>query len=142
VLALNGNEHLTCRNERIDREEPEGWRAVDEDVMERVFRLAEKLVERRAQSLLSCDKRDEFDLRTGEVDGGGNTVEGVELGRLLHDIREGHVIDHRLVDARGLRAVFDTERCRRVALRVEVDDKDARARVSKRRGEVDRRGGL
>ena len=35
VLALNGDQHFARRDERVQREQPKGWRAVDEDVVHR-----------------------------------------------------------------------------------------------------------
>ena len=34
VLALDGHEHLLGRRERVDGDEPEGWRGVDHDEVE------------------------------------------------------------------------------------------------------------
>ena len=54
--------------ERVDREQAERRRAVDEDEVEAVLEIREVLLERRAQPVLACDLRDELDLRAGEVD--------------------------------------------------------------------------
>ena len=142
VLALDRDEHLARGDERVDREQPERRRAVDEDVVEVLLELAEVGVERGAQPLLARDERDELDLRAGEVDRRRHAPQPGELRAALDDVAHGRVVDDDVVDARRLRPVLDAERGRCVALRVEVDDQHARARLGQGRGEVHRGRGL
>ena len=55
----------------------------------------------------------------------------------LHDLGEREIRDQYLVDALLIRPVIDTERRRRVSLRVEVDDQNPRSGTGECRREVD-----
>ena len=56
VLALDRDEHLARGDERVDRQQPERRRAVDEDVVVRVIHRGEVRIERSAEALLTSDE--------------------------------------------------------------------------------------
>ena len=138
VLALDRDEHLARGDEGVDRQQPERRRAVDEDVVVRLVHARQIRVERGAQSLFARDERHQLDLGTGEVDGGGHAVEALVLGRRLHDVRQGQVVDQHVVDALPART-GDRRRAR--SRRCPAGRGRSRARGHRprqRRGEVDR----
>ena len=72
VLAVQRNQHRVGGDERVEREQAERRRAVDEDVVEAV-------AERRddaAQARFAREHRDQFDLGAGEVAVGGDRRTG------------------------------------------------------------------
>ena len=91
--------------------------------MKGLVAFGEERVERRAQPLLTGDKRDEFDLRARKMDSRGHAVEAVELRALLHDLSHWLVVDNDVVHANGVGAVLESECGRRVALGIEVVQK-------------------
>ena len=129
-------------DERVDREQAQRRRAVDEDVVVRFVHLGEVRVECAAEALLARDERHELDLGAGEVDGGGNAVELLVLGGWPDDVGEREVGDQHVVDALLVGTVVDAEGRRRVALRVEVDHEHVRAGAGQCGGEVHRGRGL
>ena len=138
VLALDRDEHLVAGDERVDREQAERRRAVDEDVVD----LPAVRGDGPAQPVLAGDDRDELDLGAGEVDGGRH---GPQIRRLLdrhRNLLQRRPVDQHLVDRRRPAGVLDAEPGAGVALRVEVDHQHPQAVHGHRDGEVDRAGGL
>ena len=68
VLAVERNEHGVGGDERVQREQPERRRRVDEDEVEAIAQRLEQV----AQTALAIRERDELDLRAGEIAIGGN----------------------------------------------------------------------
>src|SRR5690625_5912602 len=97
VLGLDRYEDLARRNERVDGQQTETGRTVDEDVVEAlVFRLSlQEGRDRVPQSILTRNHRDQLDLGSGEVDRGGSAEEAVDVGARLdhvrHEIGRAHV---------------------------------------------------
>ena len=77
VLAVQRDQHAVGGDERVEREQAERGRAVDEDEVERV-------AQRRragAQAALAIGERDELDFRAGEVARRGDERQGSIAGR-------------------------------------------------------------
>ncbi len=138
VLALDGDEHLVSRDERVDGEQPEARRAVDEDVVEALVRgrVSQLRVDRTVQTGFASDQGDELDLRAGEVDRRRRTPQAGDVGALGHDLVDRRSFDDDVVDARHVGVVLDAESSGSVALRVDVDDENLEPRLSERRRDV------
>ncbi len=123
-----------ARRERVDRQQAERRRRVDEDVVVVVHDRHQRLLERA----LAADHGRQRQLGAGQVDRRDGDVELAVLDDLLdrHAVHE-HV-EHRALDVLGI----DAEAHRQVRLRVEVDDQDPEALLLQRGAEVDRRGRL
>ena len=68
VLAVERNEHGVGGDERVEREESERRRRVDEDEVEAIAQRLEQI----AQAALAIRQVDELDFRAGEIAIGGN----------------------------------------------------------------------
>jgi hypothetical protein len=109
-----------CSNQRVQREQAERRRAVDEDELEsRAQRLEHAL-----QSPLTLGERDEFDLGAGQIAIGGNQIEVVHLRR--QDVVAIQVsADQRFVGSAVQRALpLEADAARQVSLRVNVHQQD------------------
>src|SRR5919205_825967 len=146
VLALDGDEYLAGRAERIDGQQSQAGRAVNEDVVQPLLALLLAGfgidIDGTAETLLPCHQRHKFDFSAGEVDGGRGTDEVADVGALGNDIRQGNIVDQDVVNAVDVGMVLNAQSRGRIALRVDVDDQDVQARSGKRRSNVDRGGGL
>ena len=71
VFAVERNQHGVGGDERVEREQAERRRRVDEDVVEAVAQRLEEM----AQAPLAIGQRDELDFRAGEIAVGGNEPE-------------------------------------------------------------------
>ena len=86
VLAVERNQHGIGGDERVEREEAERRRRVDEDVVEAIGAVVEA-VDDRPEAMLAVGERDELDLGTGEVAIGGD--QGQIANRRLEDEGRG-----------------------------------------------------
>jgi hypothetical protein len=132
-LALDRDDDLVGRGQRVDRQQPEGRRAVQQDD---VVRVPDRR-QRRPQHLLALLGRQQHGLDAGEVDGGRQQVDAaLEADRDVggRDAVEEHV-RHRLLDVLGI----DAEGEREAGLGVEVDEEDRQPGVRERRPEGDDR---
>ena len=124
VLAVERDEHRVGGDERVEREQAERRRRVDEDVVEAIAQWLEEV----AQAALASRQRDELDFRAGEIAIGGNQPEMLDRG--LED-EDGRVLDRvgggqRLVDGAGGSGLpFEADAAGEVGLRVDVDEQDA-----------------
>ena len=116
-----------CGRERVDREQAERRRAVDEDEVEALLEVAEVFIQRRTQAVLAGDLRHELDLRAGEVDRARRAQQIRRLRADLHDVRERELVDQHVVDARNVGGVRHSEGRRGVSLRIQVDHEDPSA---------------
>ena len=119
VLALDGDQHLGRGNERVDRQQAQRRRAVDEHVVE-VGAL--EFGQRVAQPVLAGHHADEFDLGAGQVDGGGHAEQQFVVRTpaqrgMQRDLPDQHLVGRR----RSGLPVFDPQRRAGIALRIEVD---------------------
>ena len=131
VLALHRHDHAVGRDERVDRQQAERGRRVDEDVVVAVAHLDERLLERA----LAADQRGERELGAGEVDrrDGDVDLDGLDDVR-DRDAMDEHV-EHRALDRVRVHPLAHRE----VALRIEVDHEDAMPQLAERDAEVQRR---
>ena len=141
VLALDRDEHLASHDERVDRQQPQARRAVDEHVVDALVPVRHPPlqvgVERVPQPGLSRDHRDQLDLSARQVDRRREAPEVRHVRALLHRLGERCPVDQDLVDRRRARAVLDAERRRRVALRVVVEHEDVQPGLRQRGRDVD-----
>src|SRR3546814_2510940 len=91
LLALDRDEDLLRRGERVDRQQSERRRAVDDDEVHVVVVAGQVVIKRRTQSMLARDLRYELDLGTGQMYRAWRTEEILRLGALLHEIGSAHV---------------------------------------------------
>ena len=77
VLAVQRNQHGVGGDERVQRQQAERRRTVDEDVVE----LVAQRLEQRAQPLLAVRQRDQLDFGAGEIAVGGNQRQAIDAGR-------------------------------------------------------------
>ena len=119
------------RDERVDRQQAERGRRVDEDVVVAVAHLDERLLERA----LAADQRRQRELGAGEVDrrDGDVDLDGLDHVRDRDAVDED--VEHRALDRVGVHPLAHRE----VALRIEVDEEHALALLAQRDAEVERR---
>src|SRR3954452_20054734 len=129
VLALDGDDHAVCGDERVDRQQAERRRRVDEDPVVALPHGQDRLLERP----LPPDHGGEGELGTGEVDRGDGDVELVRPHNLRDRQPVAEDVEHRAVDLVGVPAL----RHRQVPLRVEVDQEHAHALLGERPPEVE-----
>src|SRR4051794_25932459 len=112
ILALHGDDHLVCRRQGVDRQQPEARRRVDADEVVVLLDRRERLLQRP----LAADHGAQRHLRAGQVDRGAGKVDLALADHLAdRELMHEHVV-HRLLDRVGI----DALRHREVALRVEV----------------------
>src|SRR5205823_3491819 len=137
VLALQRDQHTIGGDQRVDRQEAERGRAVDEDV---VVGGAERL-ERGAQAALALIDRHQLQLGADEVGSTGQHGKMRHLGG--QDGGAGVVLaEDRLVDGGPFAVAGDAQAAGGVALGVEIDEEDPLFLRGERGGEVYRGGRL
>ena len=130
VLGLGGHERAVGGDQRVDRQQPERGRAVDQDQLVAPGDLGQ----RAAQGQLAAHLRAQHQLGLGEAEVGGDQV---VVDRLARGRPAGqHVGDRRLDVGRQVEVVGQ------VALRIEVDRERAHAGTPERVGEGAHRGRL
>jgi hypothetical protein len=137
-LALDGDDQRPGRHHRVDGEEPEARRAVEEHVVERV--VGERL-ERIGESLLAAGDPDQLDLRARQGDVRGYEVEAGD-GRGHPSFGDRPAQHHDVVGAGGDVAAGHAQAGGGVGLGVAVDDEDAPSDLREVGCDVDHRGGL
>jgi len=124
-LALQRHDDLVGRRQGVDREDPEGRRAVQDHPVVVRAQVAEGVVER----VLAAAAAEQRRLNLGQLDAGGDEVDAVLRGD--HDVadacRTGEHVVHRLHEVLGV----DAEGEREAGLRVEVDEEDLLAELGK-----------
>src|SRR5438132_3591051 len=139
VLGLHRDDHSVRAHERVQREESERGRAIDEDV---VIALDDVLGELVAERHLAADRAEELDLGGGQLDVRRCDIEMLGL-RVDDDRRERRLrldedVRHAALDGREVHAEADGE----VRLRVEVDTEDGVPELGERSTEIDGAGRL
>src|SRR3989440_6501619 len=139
VLRLHRDDDAGRRDQRVQCEEAQGRRAVDENVVVPIDDVARELV---AQGHLAADRVEELDLRSRELERCGRDVDLLRLGR-SDDRPEGDVgVDEDVRDASLDRVEVDTEADGQVGLRIEVDAEDFVTERRERAAEIDGARGL
>src|SRR2546430_6421264 len=139
VLRLHGNDHAGRRDERVQREQAERRRAIDEDVVVPVHHIARELV---AQRHLAADRVEELDLGGRELEGRRCDVDLLRFGR-PDDRRKGYVgVDEDVRDAALDRIEVDAETDGQVCLGIEVEAEDFVTEGRERTAEIDGARGL
>ena len=145
VLALDRDQDLLPGHQRVDGEQAERGRAVDEHVVQPFARgllIGQVGGQRPPQPGLPGHQRDQVDLRAGQVDGGGQHGQTGQIRTLPHQLVHRPLVDERLVDARCALFVLDAQRGGGVALGVEVDEQHLLAPLGEAGGHVHRGRGL
>ena len=139
VFAVQRDEDRVGGDERVQREQSERGRRIDDEEVE----ARSQRIEEAAQPPIAIGQRNQLDLRAGEIARGGDDAEAVDGGR------EDEVLGDDDVAAsapgrwcRRPRLSFQPQAAGGVALRVGVDDEDGGAGEGERAAEVDGRGGL
>ena len=138
VLALQRDDDAVGGGERVDGEQPEGGRAVDED---EVVALAQR-VEDALEGLLAGDLADELHLGGRQVDVGRHEVHAGHIGRQDDVVDVVLGAQQQVVDAplEGVRVHSEAEGGR--SLGVEVHEEHPASELGQGGAEVDRRRGL
>jgi hypothetical protein len=133
VFALHGNEHAVRGGERVNGEQAERRRTVDEHGVVAVAEFGEVILEAR----FARQRVHELDLGGGEVGAAGQQV---EAGFRLDDrVLDRRFIEQHVAAVRPRGALVNAGSHRRIRLRIHVDEQHAPRRLGERRGEVDRR---
>ena len=135
VLALQGHDDVVRGRERIQREQPERRRTVDQDDLVGITQIGERVLE----SPLAVWLGDELDLGPIEIPARGNEVQVAEFRR-EHDVLHDTLADQCVIDV--LRAGVAPERARRIGLGVDIDQEGRSFQGRDGRGDVDSGGGL
>src|SRR5437773_4821408 len=139
VLRLHRDDDAGRRDERVEREQAERRRAVDEHVVVPIDDVARELVTQRH---LSADGVEELDLGRRKLQGRGGDVDLLRLRR-PDDRRERHVrVDENVRDTALDRVEVDAEAYGQVGLRIEVDAEDFVTERCERTAEIDGARGL
>src|SRR5665811_1165830 len=97
VLALDGDEHLVGRNERVDGEQSQTWWAVDQYVVQTFLATIGRAADIGSQGSfhpgLSGNQRNQLDLSPGQVDRCRNTPEIGNIHALLDDVNDRLTVD-------------------------------------------------
>ena len=141
VLALDRDEHLASPDQRVQRQQAERRRAVDEDVVE-ILGAVEQTGERPLQPVLTRHLRRQFEVGPGEVNRGRRTEQGVRDLDGRDHVRELPVAEEHVIHGRRADGVIDAECRARIALRIKIDDKHAQAMQRHCGRDVDCRRGL
>jgi len=136
-----GDPAFSLGGEGVQREQPEGRRAIDEDVIEVVARGREQ----GAQPLFAAAERHQFDLGAGQMAIGRNQLHAIDGGGEHERAGVGRRVE------RGQRGVDGARRCGvalpadaagEISLRIDVDEEDAPLGDGERCGQVDDRRGF
>src|SRR5690606_1032971 len=139
IFAVQRDQHGVGRDERVQREQAERRRAVDEDTVEAI---AQRLQE-RAQTRLAVRQRDELDFGAGQVALGGKCGGVVARGRWEERGRVGAGAGEGVGGrADGAALTTEADAAGYVALWVGVDEEDPLVGEGQRGREVDGGGGL
>ncbi len=132
VLALHRDQHAPCCSERVDGEQAERRRAIDENEVV----VAHDALERDLETRLARLQFDQLDLRAGELAVGGHQVVATALRARAYGCQLGEP-EQNVVDGANDSALVHAASHRRVTLRIEIDQEHAPTSLSKRGGEVD-----
>jgi hypothetical protein len=136
-LALDRDEHALRRRERVDREQAQRRRGVQDHVIV----LFGRACEAEAQAGLAGQFAHELYLCPGEIH--GRRCHPQVRHRGLHGhFAEGEAFGETVVDAAAQRALIHPQPGGGIALGVHVNEEDALSKVGERGPEADRSGGL
>ena len=139
VLAVERNQYGVSGDERVQRQQAERRRAVDQDVIE----LRAQRVEDALQPVLSLWEGDHLDLCAGEVAVRGDEREIGDASR--HHVRRRwcEIGEQCFVDgARFGPLRFRSDAAGQIALGIDIDEENLMPCHGERRREIDGRGGL
>ena len=121
-------------DERVDRQQAERGRRVDQDVVVVVLHRRERLLERP----LAADHARERELGAGEIDRGNGEVDLLVMDHLGDRNPVHEHVEHRALDRVRIQALAHGQ----VALWIEVDQEYLQALFCERDTEIQRRRGL
>ncbi len=136
-LDLERDQDGVRRAKRVQCQQVERGRAVDQDIVE----ARDATVDRVLEAKLALIAVDQLELGARKVDRGGDDREARDRGR-HHRPVERHAVHQDVVGGRFADGTSDAEPGARVPLRIEVDDQDRLPDRGQRGGQVDRRGRL
>ena len=136
-LALNGHQDRVGRDEGVEREQIQGWRAIDQDEAVLVPDVRDAL----AQAELAIGDSHQFEVGANQVLIGGNQVQPFEFG-WLDGVPCGHVFKENLIEARPFRIFGDTQAGGGIALGVGVYDQNSKVISGQRSRQVNGGRGL
>ena len=134
ILALDGDDHLVRRGQRVDRQQPEAGRRVDADEVV----VAGDFFQRLLQRALAADLGAHRDLGPGQVDRGDGDVDLA----LDDDLADRHVVDQHVVEAFLHLVRIDPLAHSQVPLRIEVDAEHLVTGLGEGNGKIQGSSGL
>ena len=118
-MRLHRDDHLCRRGQRVDRQQPQARRAIQQNEIKLMVGRRHPL----AQHQFAAKHADHLDLRPGQVDRAGHQRD--VLVHLLHRLQEAPLLAEHAVDVdavcRRLHAIIDGQ----VRLWVQIDQADA-----------------
>ena len=93
VLTLNRYKHLCSSHQRVDREQPERWRAIDEDVVVVIDNWSKGV----QQTTFPVKAGNKFNLGSGKVEARGSHKEALDVGCRFQRIFERGVTQKNVV---------------------------------------------
>ena len=134
VLAVERNQDRVGGDERVEREQPERRRRVDEDVVEAAARSRSSTVRRRCSR---CGSETSSISAPGQIAVGRDERESGDGRRQQKRRGSSTSVGQRLVDRAGCRRLpLQANAARQIALRVHVDEEDALVRERQRGGRL------
>ena len=134
ILTLDRDNHGVRCGQRIDGDQTQRGRAVDEDIVV----VREQRTQQLAHHLLAVLQVQHLDFRAHEVDVAGNDIEVWNI-RLVDGLTSVHLIDKAVVDG-GLDLLhIDAQTAGGVGLRVGIDKQHTLLQRGERGGQVHRR---
>ena len=135
---MQRNDERVCGDERVQREQAERRRTVDEDQVE----LRAERIQHAPEAVLARQHADELDFGAGQVSVGRNQGQVVHPGRQEKGFGLG-VGGQRLVDrSAGGRVSLQADAAREVSLGVDINKQHPASVKRQRRRQVERCGGL
>jgi hypothetical protein len=136
ILGADRRDHALGEHERVDGQQPEVRRRVDDDVVV----VAGHRLERVAEEPLAAELADEAELDPGQVPAARDHVDPAHIAddRVLGAGAAGEHVD----EVHTERALLDPELTRERELRIGIHDQHPPALARQQRAEVDSAGGL
>jgi hypothetical protein len=136
VLALDGDDELLRGRERVDREEPERGRTVEED--EVVGAGGSKRLQRPAKPKLPGELADQLDLSAGQVDRRRDREQAPNPGGDDGILDRRPLVGQDVIDGHVPSIVLDTHSGGGISLGIEVDHQDAMTQIGEGGSQADR----
>src|SRR4029079_6936518 len=120
VLALNGNEDRISRGERVERQEPEGRRTIDQNVLIPLPGEGQEPFEPK----LAAFDTGELDFGSDQLTISGDQGEVGEASNLNRDVGQGRLAGQCVIQRSTLRILGKAQGAGRIGLGIGIDEQD------------------